>query len=154
MWLCRRYPCRTVPPAGSDSVPFQWRPSINAAAWAPALCAKRSASFGGRARRDVSCSGSPVTTAVSASKPTKILCFRVFHPNTSKRSRSIHPGRTALSRTTRHSTRGIELGNRSQLTQKVAVSVDVSREIQSVLPCQPLGQFRVAPLQRFDDLQV
>ena len=34
------------------------------------------------------------------------------------------------------------------------VAIDVSREIQRVLPCQPLGQFGVAPLQRFDDLQV
>ena len=40
------------------------------------------------------------------------------------------------------------------LVQEIAVSVDVRREIESVLPGEPLRQLRVAPLQRFDDFQM
>src|SRR5579864_5149657 len=40
------------------------------------------------------------------------------------------------------------------LPEEVASAIDVRREIQRVLASQPLGQLGVAPLERFDDLQM
>ena len=92
-----RYPYRTVRLVGSGSAPFRSCQSINAAAWAPVLCAKLYASFMTRARRAAYCLESPGTTAGSASESTRALLFQMFRRNTSKLSHSTHLGRTALS---------------------------------------------------------
>ena len=40
------------------------------------------------------------------------------------------------------------------LAEKIAIAIDVRRKIERVLARQALGQFGIAPLQRFDDLQM
>jgi len=43
---------------------------------------------------------------------------------------------------------------RGRLIQEIAVSIDVRREVEGVLSGEPFSQLGVAPLQRFDNLQV
>src|ERR1700722_20779021 len=94
-----------APPVGSGLARYQWRPTINVAVSARALCARHYVTFENAERPAAYCWVNRGTTIASDSKWIRIFAFRVSRLNIFRLSRSAARTLEAVLPTTRASAR-------------------------------------------------